>query len=99
DESGGEYPNAALYRASRIVAPATNVFSSVPGNRYNFLSGTSLSSAIVTGLIALTLEERAVTHADLPERDANLCAWTERLTRIALCGPHLSKRDTRPAQT
>lgn len=93
DESGGEYPNPALYKASRIVAPATNVFSSVPGDRYNFLSGTSLSAAIVSGLIALTLEQRALTQAELPAREPNLCAWTEQLTKVALCTqPQLSDR-------
>jgi hypothetical protein len=94
DESGAAWPNEILYRHSRIVAPATNVISSVPGNRYNFLSGTSLSSAIVAGLLALRLEQRPLTTADLPARNPNLCAWAERLTTVSLCTPTVSGSST-----
>ncbi len=35
------------------IAPAKNILTTVPQNEYNFLSSTSLSSAIVTGIFAL----------------------------------------------
>ena len=35
------------------IVPSKNILTTVPRNEYNFLSGTSLSSAIVTGILAL----------------------------------------------
>jgi hypothetical protein len=85
DENGTAYPNAQLYRVSRVVAPARSLFSTVPGGRYNFLDGTSLSSAIVTGLIAVALGQRTLTPAELPARAGDMCSWSEQLLKISFC--------------
>jgi hypothetical protein len=85
DENGAAYPNAQLYGVSRAVAPARSLFSTVPGGRYNFLDGTSLSSAIVSGLIAVAIGQRALTPAELPVRAGNVCSWSEQLLKISFC--------------
>lgn len=38
-----------------IVAPGKNVFSSLPGGRYGFMTGTSMATAWVSGLVASLL--------------------------------------------
>lgn len=49
---------APLWSKSRglVAAPGVEVITTVPGARYDFLSGSSLSSAHVSGLVALLLE-------------------------------------------
>lgn len=42
----------------KLCAPGTDVISTVPGNSYDFFSGSSLSTAFVTGSIALLLEKK-----------------------------------------
>lgn len=38
-----------------VVAPGENIYSTLPGNRYGYMSGTSQATAFVTGLAALLL--------------------------------------------
>ena len=38
---------------ANISAPGVQIYSSVPGNAYNYLDGTSMASPIVTGAVAL----------------------------------------------
>ena len=47
-----------------VAAPGVEVITTVPGARYDFLSGSSLSSAHVSGLVALLLE---VAPSSTPE--------------------------------
>ena len=56
DEQGNPLPNKELASKANAVAPAAHLFSTTPGNNYNFLDGTSLASASVTGIVALALE-------------------------------------------
>lgn len=58
DEQGNPLPNKELAAKADAVAPATHLFVTTPGNGYNFLDGTSLASASVSGIVALALERQ-----------------------------------------
>jgi subtilisin family serine protease len=47
------------YGASRVhvAAPGVSILSSVPGDQYRFMSGTSMASPFVSGLAAMVLRE------------------------------------------
>lgn len=40
-----------------VAAPGENIYSTLPGNKYGYLSGTSQATAFVTGLAALLLSK------------------------------------------
>jgi subtilisin len=87
DEKGGPYPNKELASKAAVCAPAVNVFTTVPGDRYNFLSGTSMASASVTGLLALAAEkDGSLAAASLPAFQGDVCKWEEALLQMPLCG-------------
>lgn len=50
-----------------IVAPGKNVFSALPGGRYGFMSGTSMATAWVSGLVAslMVKTEKSWTPEDI----------------------------------
>ncbi len=86
DAQGGFYPNASLAAAADVCAPAANIFTTVPGSAHNFISGTSISAAIVTGMLAVAKEKnRHLGINSLPAYDGDLCRWQERLLNLSLC--------------
>lgn len=58
DEQGKPLPNKQLASRADAVAPATHLFVTIPGNSYNFTDGTSLASASISGIIALSIEKK-----------------------------------------
>lgn len=87
DFQGHFYPNKDLVRHSSVVAPAANIFTTVPGNSHNYVNGTSFSSAIVSGILAVAKEKnKNLVKHDLPPFEGDLCEWEERLLGLSLCG-------------
>jgi len=58
DELGNPLPNKRLASMADAVAPATHLFVTQPGNSYNFIDGTSMASASISGIIALSMEKK-----------------------------------------
>jgi hypothetical protein len=52
--------------SGELCAPGQEILTTVPGGRYDFLSGSSLAAAQVSGVAALLLEGRRVKPESLP---------------------------------
>jgi len=49
-----------------VAAPGAHIYSTLPGNRYGYMSGTSQATAFVTGLAALLLSHNPnLTHQEV----------------------------------
>ncbi|MFH0781794.1 MAG: S8 family serine peptidase [Pseudomonadota bacterium] len=66
NEQGNPLPNKQLAAMADAVAPATHLFVTTPGNSYNFIDGTSLAGASISGIIALSLEKINSQNPPLP---------------------------------
>ncbi len=66
DETNHPVPNKYLRENADATAPSENIFSSVPDNHHNFFNGTSFSAATITGLMALSLENKENSTEKLP---------------------------------
>lgn len=58
DELGNPLPNKQLASMADAVAPATHLFVTTPGDSYNFVDGTSLASASISGIIVLSMGKK-----------------------------------------
>ena len=86
DEGLHPYPNPEITKKAFVCAPAVNILTTIPDNKHNFLSGTSLSSAYITGLLALAFENGGgLNKQTLPPYKGNLCKWVEDLLQISIC--------------
>jgi minor extracellular protease Epr len=84
-ENGEAFPSQALADAAAVCAPCEHLFTTIPGNRYNFLDGTSISTAVVSGVLALALEKhRILRKEDLPPTCGDIRLWAEALLGISL---------------
>ncbi len=82
NEDGTMFPSVAIAAKANVYGPCQNVFSTMPENNHNFLTGTSLSSAIVSGILALSREKgKTIGIEDLPDVDGDLDKWTEDLLK------------------
>jgi subtilisin family serine protease len=89
DAQGRPTPNARVARLADCSAPAADVFTTLPGDEHNFMSGTSLAAAVVSGLLAVAESGAGPTieRSSLPPFDGNLCHWQEQLLKLTLCSP------------
>jgi len=86
DHKGNYYPDDALASKARVCAPAVNVFTTVPGNGHNYLNGTSISTAIVSGILAVAVGKNGVVRKkQLPNFKNDICRWTEKILKISIC--------------
>ena len=86
DERDLLIPNRAMVEAADVCAPARNVFTTIPGDRHNFLTGTSMSSAVVSGILVAAFEKFERVESDrLPAGKNSICEWMERLLEVSTC--------------
>jgi hypothetical protein len=86
DEKGNPYPNSEIASKARVSAPATNILTTIPGDKHNFLNGTSLSSAAIAGILTLaTAKDGDINKEKLPPFKGDLCKWEEELLKLSLC--------------
>jgi len=86
DVKGAYFPNESVGEKTDVLAPSDNILTTVPGGRHNFISGTSVSSAIVSGILALAAgENNGITRQSLPPRQKDLCKWEESLLKRSIC--------------
>jgi len=86
DEKGDPYPNSEIASKARVSAPATNVLTTILGDKHNFLNGTSLSSATIAGILALATGKTGGIEIDkIPPFKGDLCKWEEELLKLSLC--------------
>ncbi|HET7785520.1 MAG TPA: S8 family serine peptidase [Myxococcales bacterium] len=76
-------------RTFAVVAPGVDVLSTVPGDGYDFLSGSSFAAAHVSGVVALLLEENprltALTTLDLLKATSRLLPGNSRAGLVDAC--------------
>ena len=58
-DTEGQLPTTitTMQRTPVLVAPGTDILTTVPGATYDFFSGSSLAAAYVSGIVALVLEQ------------------------------------------
>jgi len=75
-EQGEFFPNDKVAKNSDFSLPCENLFSTTPNDKHNFLSGTSLSSAVVSGLLALASEKNnGLVVKNIQSFDGDINQW------------------------
>ena len=69
-----------------VVAPGTGIRSTIPGNEYDFLSGTSMAGPHVAGLVALIISARPSLAGDVDGIEAIIRETAVPLTTTLTCG-------------
>jgi subtilisin family serine protease len=64
DQNDGLYTMANRGSYVAVAAPGVDIITTTPGNRYELMSGTSIATAHVTGVVALVLERHPDMKAD-----------------------------------
>jgi hypothetical protein len=86
DDRGQPYPKQEVATQAMVCAPSTNVLTTVPGDKLNFLSGTSMASASVSGILAVAAErDGALRKKNIPPFEGDICKWQEELLRLPIC--------------
>ncbi len=80
DEKENPYPSKDIVNKAKVLAPADKIITTFPDNRHNFISGTSLSSAYVSGLLALYIQMG--DKRNLPSFKGDLYKWEKEIFGI-----------------
>ncbi len=80
-ENGRLFPGPRVCAMADVIVPCQNIFTTVPGGHYNFLSGTSMASAVVAGLLALDIAPPSRGH----KRPVRMCDWIEATLKSRAC--------------
>ncbi|MFB3884115.1 MAG: S8 family serine peptidase [Thermodesulfobacteriota bacterium] len=87
DDRGNPYPNQEIAKKALVSAPAMNVLTTIPADRHNFLTGTSMASACIAGLITVAAGKDGEIDKDkLPRFRGDICKWEEELLKVSICG-------------
>jgi subtilisin family serine protease len=84
-DGGRYYPTKAIARHANILAPAEQIFSTVTENKYNFVNGTSISSAIASGILTLALSNRDEIDLLQQRSDVAFCDWATTVLAQPVC--------------
>lgn len=79
DELGKPLPNKRLAAMADAVAPATHLFVTTPGSNHNFSDGTSLASAAISGILALSLEKKTARTPPCLPRYNSAVPWPKQV--------------------
>ena len=79
DEQGNPLPNRRLASMADAVAPATHLFVTTPGNSYNFIDGTSLASASISGIMALSMGKKIIQNPPCLPRFNSVETWQKQV--------------------
>lgn len=79
------FPSNLVADQADILAPSEQVFTTVSDGRHNFLNGTSMSSAIVAGIVSLGLQQASPAELDLKLNGQNFCDWVNSTLNIPAC--------------
>jgi len=86
DEQGRPWPDPQATANAHVLAPATNLLTTIPGNRHNVLSGASLASAVVAGVLVLAVETQPETPVPrMPAGSSAFCPWAEKVMGLSFC--------------
>lgn len=79
------FPSEQLAQQANILAPSEQIFSTFPGGKHNFLNGTSMSSAIVAGIMSLAIQNRTPAEINPKFNGKDFCKWVNDILKIMVC--------------
>ena len=76
-----------------VFAPGEEIYSTLTAKSYGYKSGTSMSTPVVTGVVALMLSlNPQLTYGEIKDKLVNSCIEVEALKNLSRCGGTLSAK-------